>query len=215
MEISKDILIEIGKHCDPTTRANWMMAYPAHFKNKKDRDYLRIQSAKKYAKRWRENTGYWRIFWDRIPDGNIDKYTPLDRLFPEFEYLKHKPFYRLLDMPLYNTIVSPIMERCYNRRYLLDDDISENERYQMLIGMICRYMMGPFIPEVANVHSILRRILACSQHLYGDPTLTDEQIIKIYTYIETLSTIVHSNIEVSFKEILKNVPYKIVLETLL
>jgi hypothetical protein len=214
MEVSKDILMKIAQHCDPTTRANWMMAYPHHFKNKGDRDFLRIQSAKKYAKRWRENIGYWRIFWNRIPEGSIHKYTPLDDLFPEFEYLKHKPLYHLLDMPLYNCIVSPIMQRCYHRRHRREN-ISENEKYQMLIGIICKYMMGPFIPEVANVNSILTRILVCSQHLYGDPTLTNEQIVNNYIYIENLTTTISHNIEINFKDILRNVPYHVILETLL
>lgn len=211
-ELSKDIFVLIAQQCDPLSRAHWMMAYPKIFKQKALRDYVRIESAKKYAKRWRENIGYWRIFWDRIPNEPIHKYTLIQELFPEFDYLRDKPFYRLLDMPLYTTLVSPIVERCYNRRNR--NNIPEAERYQMLMGMICKYYIGPFIPEEPTLYSVITRIIACSQHLFADPRLTDTQVRANIIYIENLvSTISHSNF-VNFKEILLNVPYNVIVETL-
>lgn len=137
----------------------------------------------------------------------------IQELFPEFDYLRNKPFYRLLDMPLYNMIVSPIIERCYNRRHRLN--IPENERYQMLIGMICKYYMGPFIPEEPTIYSIITRIIVCSQQLFGDPRLTDEQIQHHIIYIENLHSIITNETHINLKDILMNIPYSVILETLL
>jgi len=213
MEITKDVFYKIAQHCDPTTRANWMMAYPGIFKSKEDRDYVRMKSALKYAKRWRENTGYWRIFWNRIPDVPIHKYTRIEELFPEFEILKRKPLYRLLDMPLYNMLVSPIMERCYHRRKR--DFASDDEKQQILMGMICKYYMSPFIPEDNYIIYIMTRIMGCTNNLFGDPTLTDSQIKNIIDYNEEVIKKFSHSSHIELKTFLRTVPYRVVLETLL
>lgn len=213
MEISNEVLIKIAQLSTPETRMNLFEAYPNIF-NKDTRDYVRTDNVRKCIRRWKDNIGYWTIFWDRLSNEPISIYTELYTLFPEFELLQNKRLNELMDMPIYKLLISSLTSRCYARKYLTNIT-SHNEYKQWIIGIIAKKSMRyPF--QITTIKDLLKIVYGCASnivtnHKYIYNTGRFEVIFDWYSNVSLYL------IEpmINLKESLTNIPPEVLLEMLL
>jgi len=213
MEISNDILIKIAKLSTPETRMSLFQAYPNIF-NKDTRDYVRTDSVRKCIRRWKDNTGYWSIFWDRLSNEPISIHTELYTLFPEFELLQNKGLYELMDMPIYKLLISSLTSRCYARKYLTNIT-SHNEYKQWIIGIIAKKSMRyPF--QITTIKDLLKIIYTTSSTIVTNHKYiyNDERFEVIFDWYGNIGLYFNEQM-INLKELLTNIPPEILLEVLL
>lgn len=214
MEISTEILIKIAQLSTPETRMNLFEAYPRIF-DKKTRDYIRIENTRKYFHKWKNNVGYWSIYWDRIPDEPISIHTEIYTLFPEFQILQNKRLYELFDMPIYKLLISSLSKRCYCRKYLYNIT-SNNEYKQWIIGIIAKYSMRyPF--QISTIRDLLKIIYhtSCNIVINHKYIYNEGRYEIIFNWYSNAIDYYFNNPIINLKETLSNIPQEVLLEILL